>query len=184
MRYPPRRKGVAEHVILPVTGPVFLDPGGFIQGVDRIEPSSVLLEPKWRLAPTGQFTFVRSDLVVLETPVKPMRDSDNSVEDVSRSLSDTDEASSIPTTRSLLKERARLQADTDLKTPDALHATAAMSHDAAAAMSLECTVVVTSDSEFRRVQALSVVTLDYLLDEKTTNLEVVERTVALLADCS
>ena len=105
-----------------------------------------------------------------------MRDDDNVVEAVFRSLSDTDEASSIPTTRSLWEETAWLRAGTDLKTPDALHAAAAMSH--------ECTVVVTSDSEFRRVQALSVVVLEDLLDEKPTNWEVVERTVALLADCS
>ena len=165
-----------EQLTLPVTGPVFLNSSGFIYSVDRIEPSRVFLEPKWRQARAGKFTIARSDLAVLETLVKPMRDNDSVVEAVFRSLSDTDEASSIPTTRSLWEETAWLRAGTDLKTPDALHAAAAMSH--------ECTLVVTSDGEFRRVQALSVVTLDYLLDEKTTNLEVVERTVALLADRS
>ena len=91
-----------------------------------------------------------------------MRDINRAVEAVFRSLSDTGEASSIPTTRSMWEETAWLRPDTDLKTPDALH----------------------NDTEIRRVQALSVVALDNLLDEKPTNLEVVERTVALLADCS
>ena len=164
-----------EQLTLPVTGPVFLNSSGFIYSVDRIEPSRVFLEPKWRQARAGKFTIARSDLAVLETLVKPMRDNDSVVEAVFRSLSDTDEASSIPTTRSLWEETAWLRAGTDLKTPDALHAAAAMSH--------ECTLVVTSDREFLRVQALSGVALDSLLDENPTKLEVAERTVALVADC-
>ena len=105
-----------------------------------------------------------------------MRDIYRAVEALFRSLSDTDEASSISTTWSLWEETAWLRADTYLKTPDTLLVGAAKSH--------ECTLAVTSEREFLSVQALSVVAMDNLLDEKPTNAEVVERTVDLLADCS
>ena len=130
----------------------------------------------WRQGQVRQFKVVCSDLVVLETLVKPFREHDAVVEAVFRSLFESSEVMLHPTTRSLWEETAWPRADTDLKTPDALHAAAAMSH--------ECTLVVTSDGEFRRVRALSVVALDDLLDDKPTNLEVAERTIALLADCS
>ena len=76
---------------LPVSGPVYLDASGFIYSVEHIEPYRALLKPMWRQARAGQFTIVRSDLVVLETLVKPLRDNDGVVEAVFRSLSDTEQ---------------------------------------------------------------------------------------------
>lgn len=64
----------------------------------------------------------------------------------------------IPTTRPLWEEAARLRAETGLKTPDALHA--------AAAMHAGCTHFITNDDDFRRLKDLLVVVLDNLLKEE------------------
>ena len=141
------------------TGPVYLDASAFIYSVERIEPYRALLEPMWRQAQTGQFAIVSSDLVVLETLVKPLRESDAVVERLFRSLFDADEVMLIPMTRTLWEEAARLRANTGLKTPDAIHA--------AAALQAECTLFVTNDGDFRRVDGLPIVVLDDLINDET-----------------
>ena len=142
---------------LPSSGSVYLDTVGFIYSVERIEPYRALLEPMWIQAQAGGFTIVSSELVVLETLVKPFREDDGIVEEVFRSLFDANEVMLIPATRTLWEEAARLRATTGLKAPDALHA--------ATAIHAECTLFVTNDNDFRRVQGLPVVVLDDLITE-------------------
>ena len=76
---------------LPSTGPVYLDASGFIYSVERIEPYRTLLEPMWLQAQTGQFRILSSELVVLETLVKPLREGDTVVELLFRSLFEASE---------------------------------------------------------------------------------------------
>ena len=141
---------------LPPAGPIYLDASGFIYSVERIEPYSALLEPMWRQAQAGQFTITSSDLVVLETLVKPLREGDKVLERIFMELFDANEISLIPATRHLWQEAALLRAETGLKTPDALHA--------ATALYTECTLFVTNDNDFRRVEDLPVIVLDDLLE--------------------
>ncbi len=143
---------------LPSTGPVYLDASGFIYSIERIEPYRTLLEPMWLQAQAGQFSIVSSDLVVLETLVKPLREGDTVVELLFRSLFEASEVRLIPATRPLWEEAARLRAETGLKTPDALHA--------AAALHAGCTIFITNDDDFRRLKELPVVVLDDLLREE------------------
>ena len=144
-----------EQLILPASGPVYLDSSGFIYSAERVEPYRTLLEPMWRQARVGQFTIVSSDLVVLETLVKPFREKDAVIEGVFRSLFGSMEVTLIPTTQTLWEEAAHLRAGTGLKTPDALHA--------AAALRAGCTLFITNDRDFRRVQDLPVAILDDFL---------------------
>ena len=144
---------------LPTSGSVYLDTNGFIYSVERIEPYRTLLEPMWRRAQTGQFTIVSSDLVVLETLVRPLREGNEIVDTLLRSLFDAHEVSLIPATRELWEDAARIRADTGLKIPDALHA--------ATALSVDCTLFVTNDTDLRRVQGLPIVVLDDLLAEES-----------------
>ena len=148
-----------EQLILPPSGPIYLDASGFIYSVERIEPYRTLLEPMWRQAQAGQFIVVSSDLAVLETLVKPIREGDTVVEDLFRALFDSKEVRLLPTTRTQWEEAARLRATTGLKTPDALHA--------AAALEAECTLLITNDSDFRRVVDTPIVVLDDLIKEET-----------------
>ena len=126
--------------------------------MERIEPYRTLLEPMWLQAQAGQFSIVSSDLVVLETLVKPLREGDTVVEMLFRSLFEASEVRLIPATRPLWEEAARLRAETGLKTPDALHA--------AAALHAGCTIFITNDDDFRRLKELPVVVLDDLFREE------------------
>ncbi len=144
---------------LPTNGPVYLDSNGFIYSVERIEPHRTLLEPMWQEARAGQFFVVSSDITVLETLVKPLREGDTVVEALLRSLFDAREVGLVPATRELWEDAARLRAKTGLKTPDALHA--------ATALQTGCTLFITNDDDFRRVEDLPVVVLDDLLKEES-----------------
>ena len=140
---------------LPDSGPIYLDACGFIYSLEHIEPYRTLLEPMWRQAQAGQFVIVTSELSVMETLVKPLRDGDPVLERLFRELFDSSEVQLIPATRALWEEAAHLRATTNLRTPDALHA--------AAALRERCTLFVTNDNAFRRVGGLSVAELGELL---------------------
>ena len=141
---------------LPALGPVYLDANGFIYSVERVEPYRTLLEPLWQQARAGEFDVASSDITVLETLVKPLREGDEVVEMLLRSMFDAHEVSLIPATRELWEDAACIRADTGLKTPDALHA--------ATALNTGCTLFITNDTDFRRVEGLPVVVLDDLIE--------------------
>ena len=141
---------------LPTHGPVYLDSNGFIYSVELVEPYRTLLEPMWQQARAGEFDVASSDITVLETLVKPLREGDEVVEILLRSMFDAHEVSLIPATRELWEDAARIRADTGLKTPDALHA--------ATALGAGCTLFVTNDTDFRRVEGLPIIVLDDLVD--------------------
>ena len=144
---------------LPTHGPFYLDANGFIYSVERVEPYRTLLEPMWQQARAEEFDVASSDITVLETLVKPLREGDEVVEMLLRSMFDAHEVSLIPATRELWEDAARIRADTGLKTPDALHA--------ATALSAGCTLFITNDTDFRRVEGLPIVVLDDLLAEES-----------------
>ncbi len=143
---------------LPTHGPVYLDSNGFIYSVELVEPYRTLLEPMWQQARAGEFDVASSDITVLETLVKPLREGDEVVEMLLRSMFDAHEVSLIPATRELWEDAARIRADTGLKTPDALHA--------ATALGAGCAAFITNDTDFHRVQGLPVVVLDDLVEQE------------------
>ena len=63
-------------ITLPDRGPIYMDACGFIYSVERIEPYRALMEPVWRWAQTGQSLIVTSELSIVETMVKPLREGD------------------------------------------------------------------------------------------------------------
>ena len=149
-----------ERLSLPSTGPVYLDAAAFIYSVERVEPYRTLLDPVWRQARSGQFTVVSSELVVLETLVKPLRDGNHVLEELFWSLFNSSEVRLIPATRALWEEAAAIRAATRLKTPDSLHA--------AAALHAECKLFITNDSDFRHVPDLPVVVLkDFIVEAES-----------------
>ena len=143
---------------LPTHGPVYLDANGFIYSVERVEPYRTLLEPMWQQARAGDFNVASSDITVLETLVKPLREGDQVIEMLLRSMFDAHEVSLIPATRELWEDAARIRADTGLKAPDALHA--------ATALRAGCTAFFTNDTDFRRVENLPVVVLGDLVEQE------------------
>ena len=141
-------------ITLPDSGPIYMDACGFIHSVERIEPYREMLEPVWRRAQTGQSSVVTSELSIVETMVKPLREGDAVLERLFRDLLNSSEVRLVPTTRALWEAAAEIRAALNLRTPDALHA--------ATSIQERCSLFVTNDSAFRRVPGLPVVVLDEL----------------------
>ncbi len=139
---------------LPDRGPIYMDTCGFIYSVERIEPYRTLIESMWRRAQTGQFVIVTSELSIMETIVKPLRDGDEVLQRLFRDLLNSSEVRLIPATRALWEAAAEIRAALNLRTPDALHA--------ATSIQERCSLFITNDGAFRRVTGLPVVVLDEL----------------------
>ena len=143
-------------LILPTGGLVYVDANAIIYSVERIEPYRELLAPVWQEARADLFTLASSELVVLETLIKPLRESNARLEMLFRSIFDAAEMELIPATLALWEDAARIRASTGLKTSDALHA--------ATALSVDCALFITNDADFRRVEDLPITILDDLLE--------------------
>ncbi len=146
-------------VTLPSHGAIYLDTSAIIYSVERNEPYFTLLVPAWQQAESGQFVVVCSELVVAETLVRPIREGNADLEAAFRAVFAAPEVYLVPATGQLWEDTARLRAETGLKTPDALHA--------ATSLRAGCTLFITNDTDFRRVQGLPVVVLDDLLTEES-----------------
>ena len=144
---------------LPTGGSVYIDANAIIYSVERIEPYRELLAPMWQEAGAGRFALASSELVVLETLVKPLREGNARLEMLFRSIFAAAEMDLIPATLAIWEDAARIRAVTGLKTSDALHA--------ATALSAGCALFITNDTDFRRVEGLPIVVLDDLLSEES-----------------
>lgn len=134
---------------LPETGALYLDACVFIYSVERLEPFRTLLEPIWHQSETGFLSLVTSELTIAEVLVKPIRENDQVLVDIYREQFASSEIQLIPTTRLIWEETARLRALTNLRTPDAVHATTALQEG--------YTAFVTNDRVFRRIERLNVI---------------------------
>ena len=65
----------------------------------------------WQHAKTGQFDIVTSELSIVETIVKPLRDGDEILAKLFRDLLNSTEVRLIPTTRALLLNAAKRDFD-------------------------------------------------------------------------
>ena len=145
-------------LILPTGGAVYVDANAIIYSVERVEPYRSLLAPMWEEARAGRFTLASSELVALETLIKPLRDGNARLEMLFRSILAAAEMELIPATLATWDDAARIRAETGLATPDALHA--------ATALRAGCAAFITNDTDFRRVEGLSVVILDDLVESE------------------
>ena len=130
---------------LPSHEAIYLDTSAIIYSVERNEPYFTLLAPAWQQAEGGQFVVVCSELVIAETLVRPIRDSNADLAAAFSAVFAAPEVVLVPATRQLWEDTARLRAEISLKTPDALHA--------ATALQAGCALFVTNDTDFHRVQA-------------------------------
>ena len=143
-------------LILPAGGAVYVDANAIIYSVERIEPYRELLAPMWEEASAGRFTLASSELVLLETLVKPLREDNARLEMLFRSIFAAAEMDLIPASLAIWEDAARIRAETGLATPDAVHA--------ATALNTGCAAFITNDTDFRRVESLPVVILDDLVE--------------------
>ncbi len=141
---------------LPASGIVYVDTNVVIYSVEKIEPYWKELQTLWQAARKGQFTILSSELIVLETLVKPLKNADSALEKTFRELLlASNEVELLPISLSILEQAAQLRATTNLKSPDAIHA--------ASALSADNSVFVTNEKIFKRVTGLHVVVPDEIL---------------------
>ena len=133
---------------LPDSGVVYADTQVLIYSIERIAPYFELLLPLWEASECGQVVVATSELAVLEVMVAPLRRNDERLIGVYDELLQGTEIQTIPIAREILREAARLRAETSLRTPDAIHA--------ATALSVGCSAFITNDAAFRVVGTLPV----------------------------
>ncbi len=92
-------------LILPASGSVYIDANAVIYSVERIEPYHGLLIPMWEEARSGRFSLASSELVVLETLIKPLRNGNARLEMLFRSILGAEELGLVPATLQLGKTR-------------------------------------------------------------------------------
>ena len=143
-------------LMLPPSEYVYVDANTVIYSVEKIEPYCTILQTFWHAAQQGDFLVISSELVMLETLVKPLKESDTVLEHCFREfLSASQEVRLIPISLTILEHAASLRATSGLKPPDAIHA--------ATALTKGKIPFVTNDPGFKRVSGLSVVILQDIL---------------------
>jgi predicted nucleic acid-binding protein len=134
---------------LPASGVVYVDTSAVIYRVERIEPYLTVSLPLWDALDAGTQPVATSELTLLEVLVKPLRAGNTTLAALYRNvLLSTTGLTCLPVSRDVLESAANLRAAHALKTPDAIHA--------AAALRAGCVMFVTNDSTFRRVSGLNV----------------------------
>lgn len=137
---------------LPLSGLIYVDTQTVIYSVETQPPYWPALEDLWQAARRHDATIVTSELTLMETLVKPIRDSDSKLIQAYEDLLHAPEVRMAPINQAVLREAARLRAAIPaLRTPDALHAATSRLHG--------CNQFLTNDQGFRRVPGLPVVVL-------------------------
>ncbi len=143
---------------LPESGTIYLDTSPVIYSVEKIVPYVDLMAPVWQSAKSGAIQLVSSQLLLLETLIKPVRDSDSKLESIYRQLlTESKEFQLQPIDLSVLEQAIQLRSEVGLKTPDAIHV--------ATAILAKCDLFVTNDLAFKRVFQLEVSVLNEFIED-------------------
>lgn len=136
---------------LPASGSVYVDTAPVIYTVERHADYVPLLLPLWAAMDAQQIEVITSELTLLETLVKPLRDGDHALAaDYEKFLTAT-RVKLLPVTADILRQAARIRADARLRTPDAVHA--------ATALAAGCAQFLTNDDDYRKLASLPAVVL-------------------------
>jgi predicted nucleic acid-binding protein len=140
-------------LIVPPSGAVYLDADAIIYAVEKIEPYYSLLLPLLGAVNRRVIGLIGSELLLVETLVKPVEQGDPALEaSFRRFLTASREMQLLPISRPILERALKLRATHRVRTPDAIHA--------ATALIAGCTLFATNDPVFRRVSGLRAVILD------------------------
>lgn len=140
---------------IPISSLVYVDTSTVIYSVEKFPEYLPLLAPIWLRLQAGEIEIISSELILMETLVLPLRNSDSMLINAYEQLLSSSEIRLIPISQSILRQAANLRATTSLKTPDAIHA--------ATALSISCNQFLTNDKGFRSITDLPVVILSEVL---------------------
>ena len=142
-------------LILPLSGHVYIDTQSVIYSVEKHPVYWPILQPLWQALKRGSVELFSSELTLLETLVGPYKARNSLLEVTYEQLLSSTEVRLLPITPEILRGAARLRADFNLRTPDAIHAATAHEHAS--------DLFITNDSIFQRVPDLPLILLNDLL---------------------
>lgn len=140
---------------IPVSGVIYVDTAPIIYSIERHADYESLLLPLWAALDSRAIEVITSELTLLETLVKPLRDGNQSLAADYEKLLTTTGVRTQPITANILRDAARIRAINGLKTPDAIHA--------ATALSVGCVQFITNDAGYRKLASLHVVVLKEII---------------------
>jgi predicted nucleic acid-binding protein len=140
---------------IPAYSLVYVDTSPVIYSVEKFPEYVPLLAPLWLKLQAGEIGIISSELILMETLVLPLRNSNSILINAYEQLLISSEMRLIPISQFILRQAANLRATTSLKTPDAIHA--------ATALSVSCNQFITNDKDFRNVANLPVIILSEVL---------------------
>lgn len=131
---------------------VYVDAQIVIYSIEKFPNYFPTLEPMWLDLKAGEIKLVTSELTLLETLVMPLRQADTRLVQTYEQLLSGADIQLVPISQKILRDAATLRATVNLKTPDAIHATTALSAN--------CAFFLTNDRAFRNIPNLPTVILD------------------------
>ncbi|MEB3885927.1 type II toxin-antitoxin system VapC family toxin [Lyngbya sp. CCY1209] len=134
---------------------VYIDTSVVIYTVEANPSYYSLLQPLWERFQIGDIELMTSELTLMEVLVMPIRQENYTLIEDYRNLLESTQIQLIPIEREILLGAAELRARTNLKTPDAIHATTAINAN--------CDLFLTNDRAFDRISILSAIILDDVL---------------------
>ena len=135
---------------LPPYGLVYVDTVTVIYSVEENPVYWLPTRPLWVAAKAGRIDIFTSELTLMEVLVGPEKTGNPEVAGAYEEFL-SEGSRLIPITQSILRSAARLRAQTNLRTPDAIHAATALAEG--------CELFVTNDAGFKRVPSLNVALL-------------------------
>lgn len=102
-------------LILPTSGLVYIDTSPLIYSVEKHPEYASCLRPLWTASKSGDIQVVTSELSLLETLVGPLKHGDSALADIYTEMLTATEMRVLPITLDVLRDAARLRADTNIK---------------------------------------------------------------------
>jgi predicted nucleic acid-binding protein len=144
---------------------VYLDTNIFIYALEAMEPWATLLREIFASLEVGEWHGVTSSLSIAECLVKPFdMERNDMVLAYRQALSPSQYLHIAPLREEILVAAARLRATHKFKLPDAIHI--------ATALDQGCTVMLTNDTQFRKVPGIQCILLSDLVPSMTPAQEV------------
>jgi predicted nucleic acid-binding protein len=141
------------YLSFPAQAKIALDTSAIIYSVEKIQPYFDLLAPMWQDARQNRLFLYGSELLLLEAIVKPIQLNDLVLEKAFRQLlTHSRDIVLLPITPAVLENAGRLRALFRIKTPDAIHLSAALMAG--------CDYIVTNDLSWHKVPGIRTIVLD------------------------
>jgi predicted nucleic acid-binding protein len=141
---------------IPNAATVYIDTSIIIYTIENHPDYWRLLQPLWSKLNNREVQIFSSELLIMETLVRPLRDNNQLLLDDYERFLTLGSVRLLPINQSLLREAAQLRATINLRTPDAIHV--------ATAINRGCTLFLSNDRGLRRISNLSVVILQDVLE--------------------